>query len=135
MAVAAFTAPTRRLDKAVEALMVWLLRIGGWASVLVTFGIIVTLVTESAPFFAKVPFMRLIQDTMWTPLFSDPQYGIGALLAGTLVTTGVALAVAIPLGTILAIYLSEFAPAKFRERRCCRCFIRISRSFRCLAPD
>jgi phosphate transport system permease protein len=82
---------------------------------MVTFGIIVTLVTESAPFFAKVPFMRLIQDTMWTPLFSDPQYGIGALLAGTLVTTGVALSVAIPLGTILAIYLSEFAPAKFRE--------------------
>lgn len=116
MAEAAFTAPTRRLDKAVEALMVWLLRIGGWASVMVTFGIIVTLVTESAPFFAKVPFMRLIQDTMWTPLFSDPQYGIGALLAGTLVTTGVALAVAIPLGTILAIYLSEFAPAKFRRQ-------------------
>jgi phosphate transport system permease protein len=115
MASAAFVAPTRRLDKAVEAFMVWLLRIGGWASVLVTFGIIVTLVTESAPFFAKVPLVRLVKDTMWTPLFADPQYGIGALLAGTLVTTGVALSVAIPLGTTLAIYLSEFAPARFRE--------------------
>ncbi|NBQ55063.1 MAG: phosphate ABC transporter permease subunit PstC, partial [Verrucomicrobia bacterium] len=77
--------------------------------------IIVTLVTESKPFFAKVPFTRLISDKMWTPLFADPQYGISALLAGTLVTTGVALLVAIPLGTILAIYLSEFAPVRLRE--------------------
>ena len=113
MAVAAL-AP-RRLDKAVEVAMVWVLRIGGWASVLVTFGIVVTLVTESVPFFTKVPVIRLVQDTMWTPLFADPQYGILALLAGTLVTTGVALAVAVPLGTILAIYLSEFAPPRFRE--------------------
>ena len=114
MAVA-IASSTRRLDKAAEAVMVWLLRLGGWASVLVTFGIIVTLVTESAPFFAKVPLARLVQDTMWTPLFANPQYGIGALLAGTLVTTGVALAVAVPLGTVLAIYLSEFAPPRFRE--------------------
>lgn len=95
--------------------MVWLLRISGWASVLVTFGIVVTLVTESAPFFKAVPFFRLFTDTMWTPLFDAPQYGILALLAGTLVTTGVALVVAIPLGTLLAIYLSEFASVRFRE--------------------
>ena len=111
----AIASSTRRLDKAAEAVMVWVLRLGGWASVLVTFGIIVTLVTESAPFFAAVPLVRLVQDTMWTPLFANPQYGIGALLAGTLVTTGVALAVAVPLGTVLAIYLSEFAAPRFRE--------------------
>ena len=95
--------------------MVWVLRFSGWASVLVTFGIVVTLVTESAPFFGHVSFGRLFTDTMWTPLFAEPQYGIGALLAGTLVTTGVALCVAIPLGTLLAIYLSEFAEPRFRE--------------------
>jgi phosphate transport system permease protein len=106
---------SHRLNQAVESLMVWVLRFGGWLSVLVSLGIVVTLVTESWPFFAQVPFHRLISDTMWTPLFADPQYGIGALLAGTLVTTGVALLVAIPLGTVLAIYLSEFAPARFRE--------------------
>jgi len=106
---------SRRLDKAVEGIMVWILRFGGWVSVLVTFGIVITLVTESKPFFAKVPLTRLISDKMWTPLFADPQYGISALLAGTLVTTGVALLVAIPLGTILAIYLSEFAPVRLRE--------------------
>jgi phosphate transport system permease protein len=106
---------SRRLNQAVEGLMVWVLRFGGWASVLVSLGIVVTLVTESWPFFTQVPFHRLISDTMWTPLFADPQYGISALLAGSLVTTGVALLVAIPLGTVLAIYLSEFAPARFRE--------------------
>lgn len=106
---------SRRWDKVLEGFMVWVLRISGWASVLVTFGIVVTLVTESTPFFKAVPIFRLFTDTMWTPLFDPPQYGIGALLAGTLVTTGVALAVAIPLGTLLAIYLSEFADARFRE--------------------
>lgn len=106
---------SRRLDKAVEGIMVWVLRVGGWASVLVTFGIVITLVTESEPFFTRVPLVRLLTDPMWTPLFADPQYGITALLAGTLVTTGVALLVAIPLGTVLAIYLSEFAPSRLRE--------------------
>ena len=64
---------SRRLDKAVEGIMVWILRFGGWVSVLVTFGIVITLVTESKPFFAKVPLTRLISDKMWTPLFADPQ--------------------------------------------------------------
>jgi len=109
------SASSRRLDQGLESVMVWVLRAGGWASVLVTFGIVITLVKESWPFFQAVPFVRLFTDTMWTPLFSEPQYGIGALLAGTLVTTGVALLVAIPLGTILAIYLSEFAEPQFRD--------------------
>ncbi|NBV96636.1 MAG: phosphate ABC transporter permease subunit PstC [Verrucomicrobia bacterium] len=108
-------APSRRLDRLLEGLMVWVLRAGGWVSVLVTLGIVITLVTESWPFFVEVPVGRLIHDTMWTPLFAEPQYGISALLAGTLVTTGVALAVAIPLGTVLAIYLSEFAEPRFRD--------------------
>ena len=106
---------SRRLDKAIERVMVGILRVGGWASVLVTFGLVITLVTESWPFFKAVPVGRLFTDRMWTPLFLEPQYGIGALLAGTLVTTGVALCVAIPLGTLLAIYLSEFAEPRFRE--------------------
>ena len=52
---------------------------------------------------------------MWTPLFADAHYGILPLVAGTLTTTMVALLVAIPLGTIIAIYLSEFAPHHVRE--------------------
>jgi phosphate transport system permease protein len=56
-----------------------------------------------------------LTDTQWTPLFADTHYGILPLLSGTLVSTAVALLVAIPLGTIIAIYLSEFAPFTVRE--------------------
>jgi phosphate transport system permease protein len=52
---------------------------------------------------------------MWTPLFENPRYGILPLLAGTLTTSLVALTVAIPLGTAIAIYLSEFAKPQVRE--------------------
>jgi len=52
---------------------------------------------------------------MWTPLFADPRYGILPLVSGTLTVTFVALLVAIPLGTIIAIYLSEFANHRVRE--------------------
>ena len=58
---------SRRLDKAIERVMVGILRVGGWASVLVTFGIVITLVTESWPFFKAVPVGRLFTDRMWTP--------------------------------------------------------------------
>jgi phosphate transport system permease protein len=52
---------------------------------------------------------------MWTPLFADARYGILPLVSGTLTTTMVALLVAIPVGTTIAIYLSEFAPHRLRE--------------------
>ena len=67
------------------------------------------------PFFRHVSLVEFLTDTLWTPLFADPRYGILPLVAGTLVTTLVALAVALPLGTIVAIYLSEFAPLRLRE--------------------
>jgi phosphate transport system permease protein len=62
-----------------------------------------------------VPLVDFFTDTMWTPLFSEPRYGIAPLLMGTLVTSAVALCVAIPVGTVIAIYLSEFAPFSVRE--------------------
>ena len=84
-------------------------------SVAVTSGIVVILVKESLAFFEHVPLWQFLTDTQWTPLFSDAHYGILPLLSGTLVSSAVALAVAIPLGTIIAIYLSEFAPHAVRE--------------------
>src|SRR3546814_4908878 len=60
---------------------------------------------------------------LWTPLFQNPRYGILPLVAGTLTTSLVALLVAVPLGTVLAIYLSEFARPWVREeigRASCR---------------
>lgn len=84
-------------------------------SVAVTLGIVYVLVSESVLFFQKVSVVDFLTDTQWTPLFDDAHYGIMVLLSGTLVSSVVALAVAVPLGTIIAIYLSEFAPFSVRE--------------------
>ena len=84
-------------------------------SVAVTLGIVYVLVSESYHFFQKVSLWDFLTDTQWTPLFDDAHYGIMVLLSGTLVSSGVALAVAVPVGTIIAIYLSEFAPFSVRE--------------------
>jgi phosphate transport system permease protein len=84
-------------------------------SVAVTLGIVYVLVSESYHFFEQVPLVDFLTDTQWTPLFDDAHYGIMVLLSGTLVSSGVALAVAVPVGTIIAIYLSEFAPFSVRE--------------------
>lgn len=92
-----------------------LLLLAASSSVLITLGIVVTLVYESATFFAHVPLRDFLTDTLWTPLFAAPRFGIMPLVAGTLVTTAVALLVALPVGTVVAVYLSEFAPAPVRE--------------------
>lgn len=77
-------------------------------SVLTTIGIVWILIFESYHFFEHVPVWDFLTDTMWTPLFSTPRYGILPLLLGTVTTSLVALAVAVPLGTVIAIYISEF---------------------------
>jgi len=84
-------------------------------SVLTTVGIIYILVKESYVFFQMVPLSDFLFDTQWTPLFDDAHYGIMVLLSGTITSSVVALLVALPLGTIIAIYLSEFAGFKTRE--------------------
>src|SRR4029079_19312829 len=66
-------------------------------------------------FFRHVTIWEFLTDPVWTPLFADPHYGILPLVAGTLVTTSVALADARPVGTMVAIYLSEYAPFALRE--------------------
>jgi len=98
-----------------ERLIEGVLFFAALVSVLTTLGIVFILVYESIAFFRQVSLWLFLTDTMWTPLFSEPRYGILPLLTGTLVTSGVALAVAIPIGTIIAIYLSEFAPFSVRE--------------------
>jgi phosphate transport system permease protein len=84
-------------------------------SVFITLGIVYVLVSESVRFFEHVSMWDFLTDTQWTPLFDDAHYGIMVLLSGTLVSSLVALLVAIPLGTIIAVYLSEFAPFSLRE--------------------
>jgi phosphate transport system permease protein len=84
-------------------------------SVFTTVGIVYILVKESVVFFTEVPITKFLTDTQWTPLFDDAHFGIMVLLSGTLTSSAVALAIAIPLGTVIAIYLSEFAPFRVRE--------------------
>ncbi len=98
-----------------ERLIEVLLFLAASVSVAVTVGIVVVLLTESYQFFQNISLWDFLTDTQWTPLFDDAHYGIMVLLSGTLVSSFVALAVAIPLGTIIAIYLSEFAPFSIRE--------------------
>lgn len=98
-------------DRVVEALLL----LAALVAVFTTVAIVIVLITESLPFFKVVSLKDFLTDTMWIPLFAEPRYGIMPLVAGTLVTTMVALTVAIPCGTIIAIYLSEFAPFRLRE--------------------
>lgn len=98
-------------DRVVEAVLL----VAGLVAVFTTLAIVAILLMESSAFFEHVSLWDFFTDTLWTPLFADAHYGIAPLVAGTLTTTLVALLLAVPLGTIIAIYLSEFAPAKVRE--------------------
>jgi phosphate transport system permease protein len=84
-------------------------------SVFVTLGILYVLLKESFVFFSQVPVWDFLTDTQWTPLFDDAHFGIIVLLSGTAVSSFVALLVAVPIGTVIAIYLSEFATPQARE--------------------
>lgn len=99
----------------VEALVQYSLLACGIFSIFVTAGIVAVLVVESSAFFRQVSVFEFLGGTTWKPQFEPPAFGVLPLVAGTLVTTTVALAVAIPLGTISAVYLSEFAPVPVRE--------------------
>ena len=98
-------------EKAIELVLF----LAAMVSVFTTAGIVYVLVKESVAFFQHVPLLDFLTDTQWTPLFDDAHFGIVVLLSGTLTSSLVALAIAIPLGTFIAIYLSEFAPFSVRE--------------------
>jgi phosphate transport system permease protein len=106
----------RRRSRVVrERIIESILFLAALVSVFTTVGIVYILVKESVVFFQHVPLGDFLSDRQWTPLFDDAHFGIMVLLSGTLTSSAVALALAIPLGTIIAIYLSEFAPFRLRE--------------------
>ena len=98
-----------------EALIEKLLLCCSLLSVLTTAGIIWVLLSESVGFFKHVSIIDFLTDTQWTPMFTNKHFGILPLLCGTLVTTFIAIAVAVPLGLVSAVYLSEYATAKTRQ--------------------
>ncbi len=105
----------KRSRRIKESAIKWILFLAASISVLTTAGIVYVLLSESIKFFMKVPLWNFLTDTQWTPLFDDAHFGIGVLLSGTLTSSAVAIAIAIPFGTVIAIYLSEFAGHKTRE--------------------
>jgi phosphate transport system permease protein len=99
----------------IERMIEFGLLCSGIVAIFITLAIIYVLVSEAIPFFQHVSMKDFLTDTVWTPNYSIKHYGILPLISGTLTTTGIALIVAVPLGTITAIYLSEFASHKVRE--------------------
>ncbi len=84
-------------------------------TIAITFGIVSVLAFEAFRFFREVSIFDFFTDTQWTPLFTDKHYGILPLLSGTLLTTSIAIMVALPIGLSISIYLSEYAPKSFRK--------------------
>ena len=107
----AYNAMRNWKEKLIEAILLGAAAV----SVMTTLGIVYVLVSESIQFFSHVSIVDFLTDTQWTPLFDDAHFGIMVLISGTLVSSAVALLVAIPMGTVIAIYLSEFANGKVRE--------------------
>lgn len=84
-------------------------------TIAVTIGIIFVLAIEAFRFFKEVSLIDFLTDTQWTPLFTEKHYGILPLLSGTLLTSFIAILVALPIGLSISIYLSEYAPKTFRK--------------------
>ncbi|MFT2007227.1 phosphate ABC transporter permease subunit PstC [Pontibacter sp. 13R65] len=97
-------------EKIIESLL-WL---SAAITILVTIGIIWVLLSESLAFFSEVSVVEFLTDTEWTPLFDVKRFGILPLVSGTFLTTAIAIAVALPIGLTIAIYLNEYADARFR---------------------
>lgn len=86
----------------------------GLVTVLTTIAIIYILAVQAVEFFRVVTLGDFLTDTQWTPLFPEKHYGILPLLSGTLLTTFIAVTVALPIGLTIAIYLNEYAPKGVR---------------------
>jgi phosphate transport system permease protein len=84
-------------------------------SVGTTVGIIAVLAVETAAFLREVPIVEFLFGTEWTPLFSSPSFGVLPLVAGTVLVSLIAMLVALPMGLLSAIYLSEYANSRVRR--------------------
>jgi phosphate transport system permease protein len=98
-----------------EYIIEFLLFLSAFVTILTTVGIILVLTVEAYKFFKEVSIIEFFTSTEWTPLFTKKSFGILPLLTGTLLTSFIAILVALPLGLVIAIYLSEYTPKEFRD--------------------
>lgn len=96
-----------------EKLIEFLMMACSFITVLTTISIIIILAIDSFEFFQEVSIKEFFTSKQWTPLFSEKHFGILPLLMGTLLTTTIAILVAVPLGLVIAVYLNEYASPKF----------------------
>lgn len=99
----------RRLERAVEILLLACAAL----SIFVTIGIVIVLAFEAVDFFTEVPVTKFLGELVWTP--HTAHFGIWALVAGTALTSAIAIGVALPFGLMAAIYLSEYASPRARR--------------------
>jgi len=104
----------KRYQRVKERLIEGALFLSGLFSIFITIGIIAVLFFETYEFFKEVSIFEFLTDTQWTPLFAEKHFGVLPLFAGTFLTTIIAIIVALPLGLVSAIYLSEYAPERIR---------------------
>jgi phosphate transport system permease protein len=104
----------RRSRLVPESLIHGVLLVTAAVSVFTTLGILLSLLGETLLFFREVSVSEFLTEKEWTPLFSVQKFGVLPLIAATLLTSIIALAIAVPLGLLSAIYLSEFAPERVR---------------------
>ena len=105
---------TKRVQRFKERLIEGALFVSALFSVFITFGIVAVLFFETFEFFKEVSIIDFLTDTQWTPLFTEKHFGVLPLFAGTFLTTAIAVAVALPIGLVSAIYLSEYASGRLR---------------------
>ena len=105
----------RKLLRTKERVIESLLLLSALSSIFVTLSIVFVLFYEAAAFFKDVSLWEFLTGRQWTPLFAQPKFGILPLVTGTLLVTGIAVLVALPIGLIVAVYLSEYAPFKIKE--------------------
>ena len=92
-----------------EFIIEWGLFLSALLSIGTTIGIILVLTIETVAFLRQVPIVEFLTGTEWTPLFSVPRFGVLPLVAGTTLVSLIAMVVALPMGLLSAIYLSEYA--------------------------
>ena len=106
---------SQKLPKITEKFMPILLLIITSVSILTTIGIIFTFLSETIEFFKRVSVVEFFTSTTLKPLSQDPEYGVLPLIAGTAISSVIAMLVAVPIGLMTAIYLSEYASERVRK--------------------
>ncbi|MGZ2450981.1 phosphate transport system permease protein [Rhizobium ruizarguesonis] len=114
-------APRFRARNRVERVMLWGLLLASSIAILTTIGIVFSMLSEAARFFAAVPAMDFFFGTVWDPRFAGAgsssfgQFGLIPLLLGTIYIGLVAMLVAVPVGLFAAIYMAEYASMRVRS--------------------